>query len=324
MDSASKRSTTAPRFRGLFIVALTASLVVIPGAAFASLQLHAASTIKACANKKTGALRQSAKCTSAERSVSWAVQGPRGATGPQGLQGIQGMTGNTGPAGAQGPQGTQGPAGPTGATGADGAQGPQGPAGPTGGTGATGQQGPQGPIGPVGPAGATGSTGAQGPVGPAGPQGAQGVVTVTTINGSVTAALPALTSAYQFIGPTSTITVTGSQVVSGTASTDLFMSAGTANLNYDLCYLQAGQTTVNEFRPSGFLTATVTTARQSYTAVGAVALPAGQYQFGMCGSDQSALAITGIDWVQGVFTVVNSTTLQVNSAPHNAGRTVRR
>ena len=146
---------------------------------------------------------------------------------------------------------------------------------------------------------------------------------MTTIDGGV-AAIPASTSGFIFIGPTSTITLTGSQVVTGTASTDMMIGAASADIDYDLCYLPNGQTTPSEFHPGGYLWAIVTTARQSFTAVGAVALPAGQYQFGMCVSNLSGAPINGTDFVQGVFSVVNETTLQVNSVIRTTGRTPNR
>ena len=59
--------------------------------------------IRACANKKTGALRLASKCRRSERSVSWSQRGPEGPRG----------TGAVGAIGASGPQGAQGNPGPT-------------------------------------------------------------------------------------------------------------------------------------------------------------------------------------------------------------------
>ena len=54
-------------------------------------------TIVACANKKTGALRIAYKaCSKKENNVTWGVTGPQGATG------ATGATGGTGPQGATG------------------------------------------------------------------------------------------------------------------------------------------------------------------------------------------------------------------------------
>ena len=123
----------------------TGSILGATGAIYAA---PSTATIKACVNKKTGAIRLPAKgkCSKAERSLSWNVigrsgaQGLQGSTGPVGPQGLQGVTGNTGTQGAIGPQGV------TGNTGLQGAIGP---------TGATGIQGTQGATGASG----TGSTG---------------------------------------------------------------------------------------------------------------------------------------------------------------------
>lgn len=68
------------------------------------------STVVACANKKTGALRIAYKsCTSKENSISWGQTGAQGAAGPAGAQGAAGPQG---PAGAQGPVGATGQSGP--------------------------------------------------------------------------------------------------------------------------------------------------------------------------------------------------------------------
>jgi type VI protein secretion system component Hcp len=69
------------------------------------------STIHACIQKNSGALRVvgSAKdCKKSERAISFAKEGPRGLAGRTGAQGPAGKDGAPGP---QGPQGPQGPAG---------------------------------------------------------------------------------------------------------------------------------------------------------------------------------------------------------------------
>jgi hypothetical protein len=68
-------------------------------------------SIKACANKKSGALRllTKGKCSKKkERALSLGVTGPAGTRGPQGAPG---SAGGQGPAGIQGPTGVQGPNG---------------------------------------------------------------------------------------------------------------------------------------------------------------------------------------------------------------------
>lgn len=111
---------------------LSTTLLVTGNLNFASSQ---SSEIAGCVNKKTGLLRISNTCTSSERPISWAKQGPQGVSGPQGEKG------EIGPQGVSGPQGEKGETGP---------QGPQGLAGP---------QGPQGLAGPQGPQGLAGANG---------------------------------------------------------------------------------------------------------------------------------------------------------------------
>jgi Collagen triple helix repeat (20 copies) len=148
------------------VVAVAATAIGAGGLAFAA---TSGGVIKACANKRTGALRLAAKCKKHERSVSWNVAGPRGLQGPQGAQGA---TGSQGAPGAKGDTGAAGATGPQGAKGDTGATGPQGTKGDTGATGATGPQGAKGDTGATGatgPQGTKGDTGATGPTGPQGP-----------------------------------------------------------------------------------------------------------------------------------------------------------
>ena len=88
--------------------------------------------ISGCVNKKTGVLRVSSKCTSAERQITWNKVGPPGIQGIQGLPGEPGAKGEKGDSGAAGPQGLQGPKGDQGLPGVNGSPGSSGPAGAAG------------------------------------------------------------------------------------------------------------------------------------------------------------------------------------------------
>jgi hypothetical protein len=73
-----------------------------------------AATIRACAKKKTGAMRLVAKgkrCKASERKLTWNAKGPAGAPGQPGAAGAQGPAGTKGDVGAQGPQGQPGDGG---------------------------------------------------------------------------------------------------------------------------------------------------------------------------------------------------------------------
>jgi hypothetical protein len=67
-------------------------------------------SVSACANKKTGALRlkTAKKCKSTERSVTWSSSATSGQTGAQGPAGEQGPAGVQGATGAQGSIGANG------------------------------------------------------------------------------------------------------------------------------------------------------------------------------------------------------------------------
>lgn len=171
--------------------------VALGGITYVAAQSNGGSTIQACVNRNTGAVRivTSSHCGSPlETLVTWNQQGPAGATGPAGRDGSPGRdgrpgrdgeTGSTGPAG---PSGQPGVAGATGATGLQGATGPGGsgsvgPSGLPGAAGASGVAGASGATGATGltgsgsagPTGATGASGTAGASGVAGPTGATGV-----------------------------------------------------------------------------------------------------------------------------------------------------
>lgn len=93
------------RHRLSFIMPSPAMAVAVAGliAACSGIAVAASSSnpvIRACANKKTGALRLASKCRHSERSVSWSQ---KGLEGPRGLTGATGATGGTGATGPQGP-----------------------------------------------------------------------------------------------------------------------------------------------------------------------------------------------------------------------------
>jgi hypothetical protein len=94
--------------RPAMAIALAALLAACSGLAVAA--SSSSPVIRACANKKTGALRLAGKCRHSERFVSWnqtGVQGPRGLLGATGTAGAAGAAGGAGQTGPQGPGATQ-------------------------------------------------------------------------------------------------------------------------------------------------------------------------------------------------------------------------
>jgi hypothetical protein len=105
--------------------------VVITAVSVGAVSLTSAAgdaTIKACANKKTGAMRYISKgaCKKTETSLSWNQMGPQGLSGNAGAKGDTGIAGPKGDAGEAGPSGIAGIAGPKGDTGIAGASSPNG------------------------------------------------------------------------------------------------------------------------------------------------------------------------------------------------------
>jgi hypothetical protein len=77
---------------------LLASILVLLLIQFAPSVANAGTTtIVACADKKTGALRMAyKKCSSKENKVSWGITGARGPAGPQGSAGVSSNVGGNG------------------------------------------------------------------------------------------------------------------------------------------------------------------------------------------------------------------------------------
>jgi hypothetical protein len=96
------------RTRVVTSVLLVALVALAPTGAQA-----ASGKIKACASKKSGALRlaKKGKCKRGERKLVWNKKGQTGKRGATGAAGSQGPQGQTGAQGATGPQGEPGPAG---------------------------------------------------------------------------------------------------------------------------------------------------------------------------------------------------------------------
>jgi hypothetical protein len=96
---------------GYVVVAVLATVIAGGGMAFAA--SSTAKTIKACASKKTGALRLASTCKKTEKKVTWSVTGPEGAKGARGVPGGTGVRGVTGPRGAKGARGVPSGTGPS-------------------------------------------------------------------------------------------------------------------------------------------------------------------------------------------------------------------
>jgi hypothetical protein len=207
--------------------------------------------------------------------------------GPQGVQGVQGPKGDTGPQGLKGD------------TGAPGLQGLQGVPGSPGQTGATGQQGPRGLQGPQGVQGIQGLQGLQGPT---------GVVAVGSWSGAGLTTVVSNT-AFQFIGPTATLTTTSTQRI--TASMSQTMTASTtARFRYDICF-RPSTGTVLASPSSGYkvIAAPAASARVLLAASISFSPGTGTWVIGPCAMQQGGAIIltagSGEDWSTGWAFVTN-------------------
>jgi hypothetical protein len=105
---------------GAFTLGVVITAISVGAVSYAN--ASAGGTLKACANKSTGAMRYITKgsCRKTETSLSWNQMGPQGSSGSSGAAGAKGDTGAAGAAGAKGDTGAAGAAGAKGATGATG------------------------------------------------------------------------------------------------------------------------------------------------------------------------------------------------------------
>jgi hypothetical protein len=102
---------------GAFILGVVVTAASVGATSLAN--ASGGSTMKACANKSSGAMRFLSKgsCKSSERLLTWNQQGPSGPAGSSGPAGPSGPAGSSGPIGAAGPAGATGARGATGSTG---------------------------------------------------------------------------------------------------------------------------------------------------------------------------------------------------------------
>jgi len=219
------------------------------------------------------------------------------------------LNGNPGPAGAAGATGATGAGGATGAqglAGAAGATGAQGVAGAAGATGAQGVAGAAGATGAQGVAGAAGATGAQGVAGAAGATGATGIVTTGVFYGLV-GPIAGNSTAYVFAGPTTPVTTTAGQRMTGVGEAPLGLaSGGPQDAQYGLCYQPAAGGSLANFSGSFYSIGQFTTNRFSWTAAASVIPGAGTWNVGFCVlNNGGAIAISNNDYANGWVLTTN-------------------
>ena len=201
--------------------------------------------------------------------------------------------------------GNPGPAGATGATGATGAGGATGAQGVAGADGATGAQGVAGATGATGAQGVAGATGAQGVAGAAGATGATGIVTTGVFYGYI-GVIAGTGATYVFAGPTTTLTTTAGQRMTGVGEAPLGLaSGGPQTAQYGLCYQPNAGGGMSNFAGNAFSIGQFTTIRSSWTAAASVVPGAGTWNVGFCVLNNGPIAISNTDYVNGWVQISN-------------------
>jgi len=98
--------------------------------------------------------------------------------------------------------------------------------------------------------------------------------------------------------------VSSLQHVTGSAVAVLGTTSGTSTLDFAICYMPFGGTTLSSLMVP--LTATVTTTRTPFAVSSSTSgLIAGSYVFGMCAHNNSSNSVNNNDWVNGWVIVTN-------------------
>lgn len=147
---------------------------------------QSAAGLRICKSTNTGVLALRTSCTSKESKVSNNKQliGKTGAPGKNGVTGLPGLQGAMGSVGAAGSGGVKGETGVNGAGGAAGSNGASGANGNDGSPGANGSPGTNGNIGTAGADGSDGPAGSNGVDGEDGAPGAPGAKGDTGASGT--------------------------------------------------------------------------------------------------------------------------------------------
>jgi hypothetical protein len=232
------------------------------------------------------------------------------------------------PEGSQGPEGPPGPQGPQGEPGP---QGPQGVPGPSG--GASVLNGISDPLDSVGvdgdfyinttaktmfgpkTAGSWGSGssligpgGSAGPEGPQGQSGPSGIAATKTFAGAAAASLGS-SSSWVFVGPTTFLTTSAEQRITGAAQAALGTNfKTTASFGYDFCYRASGtMDPLKNFTGADYSVGSVTprTGRFSFSATSSVVPGEGSWEVGYCVQNASGGKLNNNSNVTGWLMVTN-------------------
>ena len=149
--------------------------------------------------------------------------------------------------------------------------------------------------------GFNGSDGAVGPTGPAGAQGSSGILTLQAFSGFVGNSIELTSDGYSFLGPTATVTTTGSQRLTGAATAALGKSAaGNITTAIGLCYQNSVTLgTIVNFVGNNYVQVSIPgpSVNQPYSATASVAPGPGSYLVGLCA--RGVLTLNSNDYVNG-------------------------
>jgi hypothetical protein len=122
-------------------------------------------------------------------------------------------------------------------------------------------------------------------------------------------ATPSGTPPWIFLSNTANVTVTGTQTIIGNYVASLgHNSSSPSTISSCMCYRNVSDTNILPFFPGNFPDSTIppSPTKISIPVTGAIKLPAGTYQIGMCIRNESTTVnLTNNDYINGVIQVIN-------------------
>jgi hypothetical protein len=108
-------------------------------------------------------------------------------------------------------------------------------------------------------------------------------------------------STYVFAGPTTAVTTTAGQKMTGAAQAPIALLAGAQQqMEYGLCYQSSdGEGEVVNFAGDNFSVGMISTTRWAWPAAASVSPGAGTWNVGYCVKNRGANSIDNNDWVSG-------------------------
>lgn len=136
--------------------------------------------------------------------------------------------------------------------------------------------------------------------------GTPGYVQTVSISGAISTDIAASAGTFSFVGPTTTVTITATQRLTGSSTVAVGTASGVSNsVNFDICY-KLGSGFIHTFSGTNFLNFQVDATRSPLTASGTtVPGVAGTYTVGPCIENVGTVDLQNNDYANTWIQVTN-------------------